>query len=95
MHLLLAPFLASIVLVEAREVAIVALVERLVADRFQLALADAVQNVLAGLLRPLQRRGEGDVEFEPARGAVRAALWARDRKPGLYSMRDVLGLSAG
>jgi 4-hydroxy-tetrahydrodipicolinate reductase len=28
-----------------------------------------------------------------ARGAVRAALWARGRKPGLYSMRDVLGLS--
>ncbi len=28
-----------------------------------------------------------------ARGAVRAALWARDRKPGLYSMMDVLGLS--
>ena len=27
-----------------------------------------------------------------ARGAVTAALWARDRKPGLYSMRDVLGL---
>lgn len=27
-----------------------------------------------------------------ARGAVRAALWARGRKPGLYSMRDVLGL---
>lgn len=26
-----------------------------------------------------------------ARGAVRAALWARDKKPGLYSMRDVLG----
>lgn len=29
-----------------------------------------------------------------ARGAVRAALWAFGRKPGLYSMRDVLGLSA-
>ena len=29
-----------------------------------------------------------------ARGAVRAALWARDKKAGLYSMRDVLGLSA-
>lgn len=28
-----------------------------------------------------------------ARGAVKAALWARDRKPGLYSMRDVLGLA--
>ncbi len=27
-----------------------------------------------------------------ARGAVRAALWARGRKPGLYTMRDVLGL---
>jgi 4-hydroxy-tetrahydrodipicolinate reductase len=27
-----------------------------------------------------------------ARGAVRAALWARDRKEGLYSMADVLGL---
>jgi 4-hydroxy-tetrahydrodipicolinate reductase len=27
-----------------------------------------------------------------ARGAVRAALWGMDRKPGLYSMTDVLGL---
>jgi len=27
-----------------------------------------------------------------ARGAVRAALWGRDKKPGLYSMTDVLGL---
>lgn len=27
-----------------------------------------------------------------ARGAVKAALWARGRNPGLYSMRDVLGL---
>ncbi len=27
-----------------------------------------------------------------ARGAVRAALWARGRAPGLYSMQDVLGL---
>lgn len=26
------------------------------------------------------------------RGAIRAALWARDKKPGLYSMTDVLGL---
>ncbi len=28
-----------------------------------------------------------------ARGAVRAALWAYEKKPGLYSMYDVLGLS--
>ena len=27
-----------------------------------------------------------------ARGAVHAAKWGHDRKPGLYSMRDVLGL---
>ena len=29
-----------------------------------------------------------------ARGALKAALWAFDRKPGLYSMADVLDLSA-
>ncbi|WP_075290645.1 4-hydroxy-tetrahydrodipicolinate reductase [Pararhizobium arenae] len=28
-----------------------------------------------------------------ARGAVTAALWARDRKPGFYTMLDVLGLN--
>ena len=28
-----------------------------------------------------------------ARGAVRAALWARGRPPGLYGMGDVLGLN--
>ncbi|PZM16059.1 4-hydroxy-tetrahydrodipicolinate reductase [Rhizobium tubonense] len=29
-----------------------------------------------------------------ARGAIKAALWARGKKPGLYSMLDVLGLSS-
>jgi 4-hydroxy-tetrahydrodipicolinate reductase len=29
-----------------------------------------------------------------ARGAVKAALWARGRKPGLYGMADVLGFTA-
>lgn len=29
-----------------------------------------------------------------ARGAVKAALWARDKNPGLYSMLDVLGLAS-
>ncbi len=28
-----------------------------------------------------------------ARGAVKAALWGRDRKPGLFAMADVLGLN--
>ncbi len=30
-----------------------------------------------------------------ARGAVRAAIWAAGRKPGLYDMQDVLGFSEG
>ena len=30
-----------------------------------------------------------------ARGALRAALWARDQPPGFYDMDDVLGLSEG
>jgi 4-hydroxy-tetrahydrodipicolinate reductase len=29
-----------------------------------------------------------------ARGAVRAVLWGQDRRPGHYSMADVLGLTA-
>ncbi|MER0237454.1 4-hydroxy-tetrahydrodipicolinate reductase [Fulvimarina sp. MAC8] len=29
-----------------------------------------------------------------ARGAVSAAIWTKGRKPGLYSMRDVLGLTS-
>lgn len=28
-----------------------------------------------------------------ARGALRAALWGKGRKPGMYSMKDVLGLN--
>lgn len=29
-----------------------------------------------------------------ARGAVKAALWGFDQKPGFYSMADVLGLDS-
>jgi 4-hydroxy-tetrahydrodipicolinate reductase len=29
-----------------------------------------------------------------ARGALKAALWAKDKKPGFYSMSDVLGLAS-
>lgn len=39
----------------------------------------------------LSHRAESRTNF--AGGAVKAALWARGRKPGLYSMADVLGLS--
>jgi 4-hydroxy-tetrahydrodipicolinate reductase len=38
----------------------------------------------------LTHRAEDRMIF--ARGALRAALWARNQKPGLYSMADVLGL---
>ena len=40
----------------------------------------------------LTHRAEDRMIF--ARGAVKAALWAREQKPGLYSMADVLGLGA-
>jgi 4-hydroxy-tetrahydrodipicolinate reductase len=39
----------------------------------------------------LVHRAEDRMIF--ARGALKAALWARNQKPGLYSMADVLGLS--
>jgi 4-hydroxy-tetrahydrodipicolinate reductase len=38
----------------------------------------------------LTHRAEDRMMF--AQGAIRAALWARDKKPGLYTMTDVLGL---
>jgi 4-hydroxy-tetrahydrodipicolinate reductase len=38
----------------------------------------------------LSHRAEDRLIF--ARGALHAALWARGKKPGLYSMADVLGL---
>jgi 4-hydroxy-tetrahydrodipicolinate reductase len=38
----------------------------------------------------LTHRAEDRTLF--ARGALKAALWARDRKPGLYAMSDVLGV---
>jgi 4-hydroxy-tetrahydrodipicolinate reductase len=39
----------------------------------------------------LTHRAEDRTMF--ARGAVKAALWARDKQPGLYTMADVLGLN--
>jgi 4-hydroxy-tetrahydrodipicolinate reductase len=39
----------------------------------------------------LTHRGEDRALF--ARGALKAALWAHGRKPGLYSMADVLGMA--
>jgi 4-hydroxy-tetrahydrodipicolinate reductase len=39
----------------------------------------------------LTHRAQGRTLF--AAGAVRAALWAKDKSPGLYDMKDVLGLA--
>jgi 4-hydroxy-tetrahydrodipicolinate reductase len=39
----------------------------------------------------LTHRAEDRTMF--AQGAIKAALWARNQKPGFYSMADVLGLS--
>ena len=45
----------------------------------------------AGERVELSHRAEDRAIF--ARGAIRAALWAFDKKPGYYSMADVLGLT--
>ena len=46
----------------------------------------------AGERIELTHRAEDRAIF--ARGALKAALWGRNRKPGEYTMADVLGLSA-
>ena len=48
--------------------------------------------ILAGTGERIILSHQAEDRFIFARGAIRAALWARSRKPGLYSMRDVLGL---
>jgi 4-hydroxy-tetrahydrodipicolinate reductase len=49
--------------------------------------------VFAGPAERLELTHKAEDRMIFARGALRAALWARGRKPGLYSMADVLGLS--
>ena len=48
--------------------------------------------IFAGNGETIELRHKASDRVLFARGAVKAALWARDRKPGLYSMADVLGL---
>jgi hypothetical protein len=63
--LLLAPFLAGVVLVEAGEIAIVTLVERLVADHLEIGLADALEDdQVQRVLGADQVGGEGNIELE-------------------------------
>ena len=55
MNLLLAPLGAGIILVEAGEIAVVALVQRLILDGLQSLLADLVEDELKRVLRAGQR----------------------------------------
>jgi 4-hydroxy-tetrahydrodipicolinate reductase len=49
--------------------------------------------VFAGPAERIELTHKAEDRMIFARGAVRAAMWAHGRKPGLYSMADVLGLS--
>jgi 4-hydroxy-tetrahydrodipicolinate reductase len=48
--------------------------------------------IFAGAMERIELTHRAEDRTMFAQGAVRAALWARDKKPGLYSVADVLGL---
>jgi hypothetical protein len=70
----LSPFLSRIVLVEAGQIAIVAFVQRLVAQGLQSGLPHLAEQDVERALRALQCRGEGDVEGKPLRLELAAGL---------------------
>jgi hypothetical protein len=67
LHLRRAPALARVVLVEAGEIAVVALVERLVGGGRQAGLAEFAERERERVLRADQRGGEREIERQPAR----------------------------
>jgi 4-hydroxy-tetrahydrodipicolinate reductase len=50
------------------------------------------QVIFAGQAERIELSHKAESRDIFARGAIRAALWARDKKEGLYSMADVLGV---
>jgi 4-hydroxy-tetrahydrodipicolinate reductase len=48
--------------------------------------------IFAGTAERIELAHKAEDRMIFARGALKAALWARGQKPGLYSMADVLGL---
>lgn len=72
--LLLAPLFAGIVLVEPGELAVVALVERLVLVDRDVLLVDLVEDDVERGLGAREGRGEGDVKLVAALGELFAAL---------------------
>jgi 4-hydroxy-tetrahydrodipicolinate reductase len=49
--------------------------------------------IFAGAMERIELTHRAEDRTMFAQGAVKAALWAHGKKPGLYSMADVLGLS--
>jgi 4-hydroxy-tetrahydrodipicolinate reductase len=49
--------------------------------------------IFAGAMERIELTHRAEDRTMFAQGAIKAALWARDKKPGLYSMADVLGLT--
>jgi 4-hydroxy-tetrahydrodipicolinate reductase len=49
--------------------------------------------IFAGAMERIELTHRAEDRTMFAQGAVKAALWARDKKPGFYSMSDVLGLN--
>ena len=48
--------------------------------------------IFAGAMERIELTHRAEDRTMFAQGAIKAALWARDKKPGLYAMADVLGL---
>ena len=49
--------------------------------------------IFAGAMERIELTHRAEDRTMFAQGAIKAALWARGQKPGMYSMADVLGLS--
>ena len=49
--------------------------------------------IFAGAMERIELTHRAEDRTMFAQGAIKAALWARDKKPGMYSMADVLGLA--
>ena len=48
--------------------------------------------IFAGAMERIELTHRAEDRTMFAQGAIKAALWARGKEPGLYSMADVLGL---
>jgi 4-hydroxy-tetrahydrodipicolinate reductase len=48
--------------------------------------------IFAGTAERIELSHKAEDRMIFARGELKAALWARGKEPGLYSMADVLGL---